>query len=112
MHTDTHRLIHVRLHHHHYPVAVCQASYVGLLGMQLVTRASRYPPGTRIEVELRVDDAHRDNHCRLPAVVTSQGEDELGISFLQHDMQTNTQLLKIIAHAQRLAAEQAARPVS
>jgi hypothetical protein len=104
MHLDMESVIHVRLHHQRYPVAVCQASYVGLLGMQLVARTSRYPLGTRVEVELLVDDEEDMNCCRVPAVVTNQGKHELGISFLQHDMDTNTQLLNIIACAQRRAA--------
>jgi hypothetical protein len=105
MQTDTQSVIQVRLYHHYYPVAVCQASYVGLLGMQLVARTSRYPLGTHVEVELLVDDEEDLNCCRLPAVVTNQGKHELGISFLQHDMNTNSQLLNIIACAQRRAAE-------
>jgi hypothetical protein len=95
----------VRLYRNLFPVARCKANSLGLLGMQIDSGPLRYPKGTQVEVELSVNELDTDTECRLPAVVTNHANGEMGITFLQHDMKTNAQLLKIIAHTHVQVAE-------
>ena len=95
----------VRLFRNLFPVGLCKASSLGLLGMQLDSGPLYFPRGTLVEVELSINDQDDDNVCRLPAVVSNYGNGLMDIAFLQHDMKTNARLLNIIAHTQAQVAE-------
>ena len=85
-----------RLFHNGSPVAWCEANFVGLLGMQVNSGPLAYPKGTRLEVELTVENQYGTNQCILPAAVTSHSNGEMGLTFLNHDMNSNSVLTEVI----------------
>ena len=84
------------LYHNNNSVACCEVHYLGLLGVQVKTGPLSYPNGTHLEVKL-IDTQRKDTHqCRLPAVITNISKEDIGLTFLNHDMKTNVILLDMI----------------
>jgi hypothetical protein len=82
----------VRLFRNNHPVANCKTIYVGLLGMQINAGPLAYPKGTQLEVEFT--DGSRQH--KLPVVVTNHLQGDMGLTYLNHDLQTKTTLMNII----------------
>ena len=93
---DDENFIQVRLYRNKHPVVRCQANYIGLLGMQVDVGPMLYQKGTHLEVELSLDKGDGSQRCKLPAVVTNNSRDGMGLTFLDHDMYTNSILQEII----------------
>ena len=87
------RYVYVRNNH---PVVRCLVNYIGLLGMQVDVGPMMYQKGTHLEVELTLDKEDCVRRCKLPAVVTNNSSDGMGLTFLDHDMRTNGILQEII----------------
>jgi hypothetical protein len=87
-------IVRVRLFHDNYPVIKCRANYLGALGMQVESGPLFYQKGTELEVELTLEQ--QQLQCRVPVIVTRKEYNNLGLTFLNHDMQTNRCLLEII----------------
>jgi len=93
---DNDNFIQVRLFRNNHPVVRCIANYVGLLGMQIDAGPLMYQKGTHLEVELMLNEGDGKLRCRLPAVVTNHSIDGLGLTFMNHDMHSNSILQEII----------------
>ncbi len=102
---DNENFVQVRLFRNKHPVVRCLANYVGLLGMQVDVAPMMYQKGTHLEVELTLDKEDGIRRCKLPAVVTNNSRDGMGLTFLDHDMRINSILQEIILES---VAQQAA----
>lgn len=89
-------IVQVRLFRDNYPVIKCRANYLGTLGMQVESGPVFYQKGTVLEAELTLDENDLQLQCRIPVVVTQQAYNNIGLTFLNHDMLTNSHLLEII----------------
>ena len=93
---DNENFVQVRLFRNNHPVVRCLANYVGLLGMQVDVGPMMYQKGTQLEVELTLDKDDGLRRCKLPAVVSNNSRDGMGLTFLNHDMRMNSILQEII----------------
>jgi hypothetical protein len=91
--------INVRLFGNGHSMSCCDADYIGLLGMQ-VNASQRvilmHPKGTRLEVELTLNNKNGSTRCKLPAVVTNRSNNRMGLTFINNPLQANAKLMEII----------------
>lgn len=86
----------VRLFRNNRPVAYCTPHYIGVLGMQIDAGPIVYQKGTVLEVDMLLNREDKAVNCRVPVIVTNCSYDEMGLTYLNHEMTTNRELMVII----------------
>lgn len=72
----------ILFYHKGVPVECCKASYLGLLGIGVITEPEKFPLHTHLEVE--ITNTLTLKQCRRTAVVTSHSDHEVGLTFMEN----------------------------
>jgi len=85
----------VLIYHNDTLVAQCKPKYVGMLGMTLCPDSINFQNNTRLSVEFILGEGE-GKRLRMPAIVTSNNEQGLGLTFNSPDSDSTNDLLGIL----------------
>lgn len=85
----------VLIYHNDTLVTQCKPKYVGMLGMILCPDSINFKNNTRLSVEFFLGEGE-EKRLRMPAIVTSNNEQGLGLTFHPSDNDAINSLLDIL----------------